>query len=173
MDKMRHASWSGKPVVTMALCNALRVRVLLDTITCQDIRGGSRGVPDRGRRRRRPGENAHRGGGRGLGAVQRLRVGSVSTKVLRASRGPVLIVHRDRRETKGGTGPAAGSEIRRGSLLRAWTPVRRRLGAAGRLTQDRQAIQAPHDACRTLRFQDRLGTRAWPIALHNTHRPDP
>lgn len=32
-------------------------------------------------------------GSRGLGSVQRLRVGSVSTKVLRASRGPVLVVH--------------------------------------------------------------------------------
>jgi nucleotide-binding universal stress UspA family protein len=38
-------------------------------------------------------------GSRGLGAVQRLRVGSVSTKVLRASRGPVLVVHRGPRET--------------------------------------------------------------------------
>jgi nucleotide-binding universal stress UspA family protein len=31
-------------------------------------------------------------GSRGLGTVQQLRVGSVPTKVLRASRGPVLIV---------------------------------------------------------------------------------
>ena len=39
-------------------------------------------------------------GSRGLDAVQRLRLGSVSTKVLRASRGPVLVVSlglRDRR----------------------------------------------------------------------------
>ena len=39
-------------------------------------------------------------GSRGLGAVQRLRVGSVSTKVLRASREPVLIVHRGPHETE-------------------------------------------------------------------------
>ena len=58
-------------------------------------------------------------GSRGLGAVQRLRVGSVSTKVLRASKEPLLIVHRDRRETKGGTGPEAGSEIRQARSLRA------------------------------------------------------
>jgi nucleotide-binding universal stress UspA family protein len=38
-------------------------------------------------------------GSRGLGAVQRLRVGSVSTKVLRASRGPVLIVNPGLHET--------------------------------------------------------------------------
>jgi nucleotide-binding universal stress UspA family protein len=38
-------------------------------------------------------------GSRGLGAVQRLRVGSVSTKVLRASRGPVLIVNPGPHET--------------------------------------------------------------------------
>ena len=56
-------------------------------------------------------------GSRGLEAVQRLRVGSISTKVLRPSKAPLLIVHRDRRETKGGTGPAAGSEIRRGPVL--------------------------------------------------------
>src|SRR5215212_11613336 len=55
-------------------------------------------------------------GSRGLGAVQRLRVGSVSTKVLRASKEPLLIVRRDRRETKGGTGPA-GSELRQVSVL--------------------------------------------------------
>ena len=40
----------------------LRVRVLLDTTTGQDIRGVPYGVPDRGRRRRRPGEDAHRRG---------------------------------------------------------------------------------------------------------------
>jgi nucleotide-binding universal stress UspA family protein len=40
-------------------------------------------------------------GSRGLGAAQRLRVGSVSTKVLRAARGPVLVVHRGPRETRG------------------------------------------------------------------------
>src|SRR5919199_281299 len=38
-------------------------------------------------------------GSRGLGAVQRLRLGSVSTKVLRASRGPVLIINPGSRET--------------------------------------------------------------------------
>jgi nucleotide-binding universal stress UspA family protein len=37
-------------------------------------------------------------GSRGLGAVQRLWLGSVSTKVLRASRGPVLVVNPDPRE---------------------------------------------------------------------------
>jgi nucleotide-binding universal stress UspA family protein len=37
-------------------------------------------------------------GSRGLDAVQRLRLGSVSTKVLRASRGPVLIVNPGPRE---------------------------------------------------------------------------
>src|SRR5215213_10657851 len=62
MDKMRYASWSGMPVVAMVLYKALRVQVLLDTTTGQDIHGESRGVPDRGRRRRRPGEEAHRGG---------------------------------------------------------------------------------------------------------------
>lgn len=30
-------------------------------------------------------------GSRGLGAMQRLRLGSVSTKILRAARGPVLV----------------------------------------------------------------------------------
>jgi hypothetical protein len=98
-------------------------------------------------------------GSRGLGTEQRLRVGSVPTKVLRASRGPVLIVHRDRRP--GGA-----------RCLRAWTPVRRRLRAAGRVTQDRLALPASHDACRTLRSQGRHGARGRPIALHNTHRPD-
>jgi hypothetical protein len=112
-------------------------------------------------------------GSRRLGAMHRLRGGSVSTKVLRPSREPVSIVHRDRRETRGGTGPTAESEIRRGSLLRAWAPVRRRLRAAGRVTQDRQALLAPHDACRTLRSQGRHGARGRAIALHNTHRPDP
>ncbi len=37
-------------------------------------------------------------GSRGLGAVQRLWLGSVSTKVLRASRGPVLVVNPGPRE---------------------------------------------------------------------------
>jgi nucleotide-binding universal stress UspA family protein len=40
-----------------------------------------------------------------LGAVQRLRVGGVSTKVLRASMRPVSIVRRDRRKTRGEQGP--------------------------------------------------------------------
>jgi nucleotide-binding universal stress UspA family protein len=39
-------------------------------------------------------------GSRGLDAVQRLRLGSVSTKVLRASRGPVLIVNPSPRERR-------------------------------------------------------------------------
>ncbi len=39
-------------------------------------------------------------GSRGLGAVQRLLLGSVSTKVLRASRGPVLVVNPGPREPK-------------------------------------------------------------------------
>jgi hypothetical protein len=56
-------------------------------------------------------------GSRRLEAVQRLRVGSLSTKVLRASKEPLLIVHRDRRETRGGTWPTAGSEIRWGPVL--------------------------------------------------------
>jgi hypothetical protein len=56
-------------------------------------------------------------GSRGLGAVHRLWVESVSTKVLRVSKEPLLIVHRDRRETRGGIGPAAGLEIRRGPVL--------------------------------------------------------
>jgi nucleotide-binding universal stress UspA family protein len=38
-------------------------------------------------------------GRRGLGAVERLRLGSVSTKVLRASRGPVLVVNPGPHET--------------------------------------------------------------------------
>jgi nucleotide-binding universal stress UspA family protein len=38
-------------------------------------------------------------GSRGLGVVQRLRLGSVSTKVLRASRGPVLVVNPGPHET--------------------------------------------------------------------------
>jgi nucleotide-binding universal stress UspA family protein len=38
-------------------------------------------------------------GSRGLGAVQRLRLGSVSTKVLRAARGPVLVVNPGPHET--------------------------------------------------------------------------
>jgi hypothetical protein len=64
MDKMLYASWSGMPVVAMALYKALRSEYgyFLDTTTGQDIRGESRGVPDKGRRRRRPGEEAHRGG---------------------------------------------------------------------------------------------------------------
>ena len=39
-------------------------------------------------------------GSRGLGAVQRLRLGSVSTKVLRVARGPVLVVYRGPHETE-------------------------------------------------------------------------
>ena len=39
-------------------------------------------------------------GSRGLGAVQRLRLGSVSTKVLRGARGPVLVVYRGPHETE-------------------------------------------------------------------------
>jgi nucleotide-binding universal stress UspA family protein len=59
-------------------------------------------------------------GSRGLDAVQRLRLGSVSTKVLRAARGPVLIVNpgpRERRivrqhsSTQPLTSPAPGSKI--------------------------------------------------------------
>jgi hypothetical protein len=59
-------------------------------------------------------------GSRTPGVVQRLRLGSVSTKVLRAARRPVLVApqiapqHQYRRATRGGVGPAAGSEIRRG-----------------------------------------------------------
>ena len=45
-------------------------------------------------------------GSRGLGAVQRLWLGSVSTKVLRASRGPVLVVNPGPRE------PERQSEVR-------------------------------------------------------------
>ena len=44
-------------------------------------------------------------GSRGLGAVQRARVGSVSTKVVRAARGPVLVYPHARagtEETNGG-----------------------------------------------------------------------
>jgi hypothetical protein len=111
-------------------------------------------------------------GSRGLGTVQRLRVGSVPTKVLRATRGPVLIVHRDRRETRGEPGPRRDRRPGGARCLRAWTPVRRRLRAAGRVTQDRLALPASHDACRTLRSQGRHGARGRPIALHNTHRPD-
>ena len=38
-------------------------------------------------------------GSRGLGAMQRLRLGSVSTKVLRAAKGPVLVVNPGPHET--------------------------------------------------------------------------
>jgi hypothetical protein len=53
MDKMLYASWSGMLVVAMALYKALRSEYgyFLDTTMGQDIRGESRGVPDRGRRR--------------------------------------------------------------------------------------------------------------------------
>ncbi len=50
-------------------------------------------------------------GSRALGAVQRLRLGSVSTKALMAARGPVLVVPQvaprlqDRRATRGESGP--------------------------------------------------------------------
>jgi nucleotide-binding universal stress UspA family protein len=51
-------------------------------------------------------------GSRGLGAVQRLRLGSISTKVLRAAKGPVLIVYPDPHEKEGRVRSVAGSEIR-------------------------------------------------------------
>jgi nucleotide-binding universal stress UspA family protein len=51
-------------------------------------------------------------GSRGLGAVQRLRVGSVSTKVLRAAKGPVLVVFSGPHEKEGRVRSVAGSEIR-------------------------------------------------------------
>jgi nucleotide-binding universal stress UspA family protein len=50
-------------------------------------------------------------GSRGLGAVQRMRLGSVSTKVLRAAKGPVLVVHPDPHENEGRVRSVAGSEI--------------------------------------------------------------
>jgi hypothetical protein len=118
MDKMLYASWSGMPVVAMALYKALRVQVLLDTTTGQDIRGEFRGVPDRGHRRRRPGEEAHHGGesrswnGATIAGRERPYQG------LEGFQGAVLIVYRDRRETNDGrAGPAAGSETRRGPVL--------------------------------------------------------
>jgi hypothetical protein len=112
-------------------------------------------------------------GRRGLGAVDRLRLGSAATKVLRASRGPVLVVRRDRREKGGEPGPRQDRRSGGVRCLRAWMPVRRRLRAVGRVTQDRLALPASQDACRTLRFQGRHGARGRPIALHNAHRPDP
>jgi nucleotide-binding universal stress UspA family protein len=39
-------------------------------------------------------------GSRGLGLAKRLRLGSVSTKVLRAARGPVLVCPRGTRATE-------------------------------------------------------------------------
>jgi hypothetical protein len=70
MDKMRYATWSGTRDNYGAFARrSAPSTVLLDATTSQDIRGESRGVPDRGHRRRRPGEDAHRGEGRGLGAV--------------------------------------------------------------------------------------------------------
>ena len=158
-------------MVALALCKALRVRVLLDTTTGQDIRGESAAALIEAAEEGAPERTLIAVGSRGLGAVQRLRVGSISTKVLRTSKEPLLIVHRDRRETRGEPGPWRNRRSGGARCLRAWTPVRRRLGAAGRLTQDGLAILAPHDACRTLRSQGRHGTRGRPIALHNIHRP--
>ena len=174
MDKMLYASWSGMPVVAMALYKALRSEYgyFLDTTKRQDIRGESRGVPDRGRRRRRPGEEAHRGGksrswnGAAIAGRERPDQG------LEGFQGAGLDRDRDRRETRGEPGPQRDRRPGGARCLRAWTPVRRRLRAAGRVTQDRLALRASYDACRTLRSQGRHCARGRPIALHNTHRPD-
>src|SRR5215213_5160750 len=110
---MRYALWSGMPMVALALCKALRVRVLLDTTTGQDIRGESAAALIEAAEEGAPERTLIAVGSRGLGAVQRLRLGSISTKVLRTSKEPLLIVHRDRRETRGsrargGIGDQAG-----------------------------------------------------------------
>jgi hypothetical protein len=74
-------------------------------------------------------------GNPGLDAVKRLRVGSVSTKVLRASKGPVLVVNPGPHEAgKQGKGRKIGDKPDR-------PPVRRRLrghsGTRGSRTAER------------------------------------
>jgi hypothetical protein len=73
-------------------------------------------------------------------------------------------VHRDRRETREEPDPRRDRRLVGARCLRAWTPVRRRLRAAGRVTQDRLALLASHDACLTLRPQGRHGARGRYIA---------
>jgi hypothetical protein len=136
MDKMRDASWSGMPLVALALCKALRVRMLLDTTTGQDIRGESRRVPDRGRRRRHPGEDTHRrgqsrsGSGAAVAVGQRLDQGLEGFQ--RAGLDCAPGSSRDERgsRARGGIGDKVGPVLE---------------------TQDRLPRPASHDACRTLR----------------------
>jgi hypothetical protein len=146
MDKMRYALWSGMPMVALALCKALRVRILLDTTTGQDIRGEfrgkSRGVPDRGHRRRCPGEDAHRGGesrswsGAAIAGREHLDQG------LEDFQGAALDCAPGSSRNEGGAGPVAESEIRRGPVLESVdarpspigsrrTPYPRRVGDPG------------------------------------------
>src|SRR5215213_2818857 len=106
MDKIRYASWSGMPVVATALYKTLQARVLLATTMGQDGCGRCRGVPDRGRRRRRAGEDADRGGeaqawsGAASAGRERLDLFLGGFQAARLD-----CVHRDRRETRGESGP--------------------------------------------------------------------
>jgi hypothetical protein len=101
----------------------LRVRVLLDTTTGQDIRGGSRGVPDRGCRRSHPGEDAHRRGqsrswsGAAVAVRQRLDQGLEGRQGTGPGCAPGCAPAPGSSRDEGGVGPAAGSEIRRGPVL--------------------------------------------------------
>jgi hypothetical protein len=114
---MRYASWSGMPVVAMALYKALRVQVLLDTTTGQDIRGEFRGVYDRGRRRRRPGEDAYRGGQSRSGDGTAIESREGLEQGLEGFQGAALDYAPGSSRNERGAGPAAGSEIRRGPVL--------------------------------------------------------
>jgi hypothetical protein len=121
----------------------------------------------------RYGEDANRGGesrawsGAAIAGRERLDQG------LEGFQGAGLDCAPGSLRNEGEPGPPRDRRSGGARCLRAWTPVRRRLGAAGRVTQDRLALLASQDACRTLRSQGRHGAHGRPVALHNTHRPDP
>ena len=94
MDKVRYASWSGMRAVAMALYETLRseyghywlrprARISVRNPAASLIEAAEEANPER---------TFIAVGSRALGVVQRLRLGNVSTKVLRASKGPVLVV---------------------------------------------------------------------------------
>ena len=92
-DELRREKWALEARATEiedALGTRPRVRIDVEDPAASLIEAAEEDAPERA---------LIAVGSRGLGAMQRLRLGSVSTKVLRAAKGPVLVVNPGPHET--------------------------------------------------------------------------